>query len=77
MSVLPITKETIRYGTMDAGATINAEDDTLLESLKGTAKKLSVKPVSVCARVCVCVAMCMFLCVRTCSLCCYVCECVY
>ncbi len=47
MSVLPITKETIRYGTMDAGATIHAEDDTLLESLKSTAKKLNVKPVRI------------------------------
>jgi hypothetical protein len=44
MSVLPITKETIRYGTMDAGATIHAGDDELLDSLKRAAVKLNLKP---------------------------------
>jgi hypothetical protein len=44
MSVLPINKHSIRYGTDDAGATIYAANQQLLGLLESAATRLNLKP---------------------------------
>jgi hypothetical protein len=44
MSVLPISKDTIVYGSNDYGATIHSSNDQLIAKVKEVAKYLNLKP---------------------------------
>jgi hypothetical protein len=43
MSVLPITKATLLYGSDDGGATVHAEDEELNRLMKAAARRLNLK----------------------------------
>lgn len=56
-SVLPIGKDTLKYGSQDAGHTVLAENEQLNNSFKIIMERLSVRVIPIC--VCACVFVCV------------------
>ncbi|CAN0090674.1 unnamed protein product, partial [Ectocarpus sp. 13 AM-2016] len=42
-AVLPVSSESLRYGSSDGGKTVHNEDESLAKKLKAAAKKLNLR----------------------------------